>query len=190
MKPTRTRHVVLWLTVIAYMITYMDRAVISTARSIYQKDLHLDTVTMGWVISSFYVGYSLFQIPGGWLGDKIGPRRALTVIVTSVEPLYFTHGDVLERCIATRLPVSVRCRRSRRVCRRQRDRCHDGCCPPSAYAQGITHAGSRLGGAITPAIVTWIIAMYDWRTAFVAFGVLGVIWAVGWFVYYRDMPSA
>ncbi len=189
MKPTRTRHVVLWLTVIAYMITYMDRAVISTAVPFIQKDLHLDTVTMGWVISSFYVGYSLFQIPGGWLGDKIGPRRALTVIVTwwslfiSLTAMSWNAASLLAfRFLfgvgeAGAFPTATRSL-SRWMLPAER-----------AYAQGITHAGSRLGGAITPAIVTWIIAMYDWRTAFVAFGVLGVIWAVGWFVYYRDMPD-
>src|SRR5262249_128467 len=81
-RPTRVRHIVLWLTVAAYMITYMDRVVISAAVPVIQKEFAFDLVTMGWILSSFRWGSALFQIPGGWLGDRIGPRRALTCIVT------------------------------------------------------------------------------------------------------------
>src|ERR1700676_297821 len=80
-RPTRVRYVVLSLTVAAYMITYMDRVVISSAAPVMQKELALSMVTMGWILSSFRWGYALFQIPGGWLGDRIGPRRALSLIV-------------------------------------------------------------------------------------------------------------
>ena len=81
-RPTRVRHVVLWLTVAAYMITYMDRVVIAAAAPVIQKEFAFDMVTMGWILSSFRWGYAFFQIPGGWLGDQVGPRRALTWIVT------------------------------------------------------------------------------------------------------------
>ena len=53
MKPTRTRHVVLWLTVIAYMITYMDRVVISNAAPKIEEELNISHVTMGFVMSAF-----------------------------------------------------------------------------------------------------------------------------------------
>ena len=72
---------VLWLTVAAYMITYMDRVVISSAVPYIQKEFGFSMVTIGWILAAFRWGYSLFQIPGGWLGDRIGPRRALTLIV-------------------------------------------------------------------------------------------------------------
>jgi sugar phosphate permease len=57
------------------------------------------------------------------------------------------------------------------------------------FAQGVTHAGSRLGAALTPPIVVAIIAAFGWRAAFLVFGLLGVIWAVTWFAYYRDTPE-
>src|SRR5262244_3795806 len=81
-RPTRVRHVVLGLIVAAYMITYMDRVAISSAVPTMRKELGFDMVTMGWILASFNWAYALFQIPGGWLGDRIGPRRALTLIVT------------------------------------------------------------------------------------------------------------
>ena len=72
---------VLWLTVAGYMIAYMDRVVISVAVPSIQHELGFSLITMGWILSAFRWSYALFQIPGGWLGDRIGPRRALSLIV-------------------------------------------------------------------------------------------------------------
>jgi sugar phosphate permease len=67
------------------------------------------------------------------------------------------------------------------------------------FAQGVTHAGSRLGAALTPLLLAgftvfglrWsgLIPMYGWRVAFLIFGLLGVAWAATWFLYYRDTPQ-
>ncbi len=189
MRPTRVRHVVLWLTVLAYMITYMDRVVISSAVPSIQKEFGLDLTTMGLILGAFRWGYSIFQIPGGWLGDRIGPRRALALIVTwwsvftsatalawsgttmAAFRFLFGMGEAGAFPIATRslsrwmLPVE------------------------RGYAQGITHAGSRLGAAFTPPIVVWLIANYGWRMPFYAFGTLGLSWAALWFFWYRDTPA-
>src|ERR1700760_2544881 len=81
LRPTRARYVVLGLIVAAYIITYMDRVNISSAMPVIQRDLGISAVAVGWIFSSFRWGYALFQIPGGWFGDKVGPRRALTSIV-------------------------------------------------------------------------------------------------------------
>ena len=80
-RPTRVRHLVLWLTVAAYMITYMDRVVISSAAPKIREEFGFSLETMGLILGAFRWGYAFFQIPGGWLGDRIGPRRALTLIV-------------------------------------------------------------------------------------------------------------
>src|SRR6187399_656824 len=80
-SPTRTRHVVLWLTVLAYMITYMDRVVMGTAAPDIQKEFGFDDITLGYIFSAFQLSYALFQIPGGWLGDRFGPRKVLSGIV-------------------------------------------------------------------------------------------------------------
>jgi MFS family permease len=80
-RPTRTRHVVLALIVAAYMITYMDRVNLASAVPVIQKDMGLSMVTIGWIFAAFRWGYAFFQIPGGWLGDRIGGRRALALVV-------------------------------------------------------------------------------------------------------------
>ena len=80
-RATRVRHVVLAMTVAVYMITYMDRVVISSATPVIRDEFGFSMITMSWILASFRWSYALFQVPGGWLGDSIGPRRALSLVV-------------------------------------------------------------------------------------------------------------
>jgi MFS transporter, ACS family, glucarate transporter len=188
-RPTRVRYIVLGLTIAAYMITYIDRVVISSAVPSIQKEFGFSIVTMGWILSSFQWAYALFQIPGGWLGDRIGPRRAMTLIVswwslfTCFTVFAWSAGSMaLIRFLfgmgeAGAFPIATRSL-TRWMLPTER-----------GFAQGATHAGSRLGGAITPALVVLIIVRYGWRAAFICCGALGLIWAAVWFWYYRDTPD-
>ena len=79
--PTRARFVVISLMVTLAVITYVDRVGISVALPVMRKELGLTTIQVTWVISAFAWAYAVFEIPGGWLGDKIGPRKVLMRIV-------------------------------------------------------------------------------------------------------------
>jgi sugar phosphate permease len=187
--PTRVRHVVLAMTVAAYMITYMDRVVISSAAPVIQKEFGFSLVTMGWILSSFNWGYALFQIPGGWLGDRIGPRRALTLIVGwwSVFTSLTAAGWSVASMVAIRFLFGVGEAGAFPTATRSLSRwLRPG---ERGFAQGITHAGSRLGAALTPPLVVLIIVRYNWRAAFLVFGIVGLVWAAAWFLYYRDTPE-
>ena len=183
------RHAVLGLTVAAYMITYMDRQILAVARPVIRDELHISLVMMGWITFGFRLAYALFQIPGGWLGDRFGARRGLSLIViwwsafTGFTAMAWNAASMLVIQVffgvgeAGAFPIATR---SLSRWMRPTER---------GFAQGITHAGSRLGAALTPPIVVLIIARYGWRVAFLAFGVLGVMWAATWFLYYRDTPE-
>src|SRR5580700_2125926 len=80
-KPTKTRWLVLVLISFMYLITYMDRSNISVAAPAIAKEFALSKTAMGWIFSAFTLAYALGQFPGGWLGDRIGPRKVLTVIM-------------------------------------------------------------------------------------------------------------
>src|SRR5262245_65723052 len=87
MEAQRTRRsmgrwYILFLISLMYLITYLDRVNISTAAPVISKEFGFDKVTMGAIFSAFVWSYAAFQVPGGWLGDRFGPRRVLTVIVT------------------------------------------------------------------------------------------------------------
>jgi sugar phosphate permease len=187
--PSNIRHRVLWMTVLIYMITYMDRICIGHAATEIRREYGFDIVTMAWIFSAFNWSYALFQIPGGWLGDRFGPRRVLTGIVlwwsvfTALTALAWGKGSMFAfrllfgmgeagafptatRALSHWLPASER-----------------------GFAQGITHSGARLGAAITPPIVVSLIVAFGWRSVFYLFGLIGALWAIWWYGYYRDRPD-
>src|SRR6202453_3741900 len=75
------RWYVLFLISLLYLIAYLDRVNMSTAAPVISKEFGFDKITMGAIFSAFVWSYALFQIPGGWLGDRFGPRRVLTVLL-------------------------------------------------------------------------------------------------------------
>ena len=58
-----------------------------------------------------------------------------------------------------------------------------------AFAQGITHSCARLGNALTPPLVAWLIVLGSWRGSFVVLGIVSIAWAVAWAFYFRDDPA-
>src|SRR3989475_5964123 len=81
MKPSRARFTLLRFAFALSVVTYLDRVCIATAATSIREDLHLSAVQMGWIFSAFTLAYAIFEIPSGWLGDTIGPRKVLTRIV-------------------------------------------------------------------------------------------------------------
>src|ERR671916_57121 len=79
--PSHARRVVIAFAVTLAIITYVDRVAISVAVPFIRQDLGLSTIQMGWALAAFGWAYALFEIPGGWLGDRIGSRRVLMRIV-------------------------------------------------------------------------------------------------------------
>jgi len=76
LKPTT---VVLGLLCVMYLITYVDRVNVATAASDIRRELSLTNTQLGLVFSAFAYPYLLFQVFGGWVGDRVGPRLTLFV---------------------------------------------------------------------------------------------------------------
>ena len=188
-KPTRARYWVIVFAVTLAILAYIDRVAIAMAAPRMRADLGFDAVQMGWVFSAFAVAYALFEIPGGWLGDWMGPRKvlmriviwwsaftAMTGVVRSYSGLLavrflFGAGEAgcfpnLTKAFTTWLPADERVR-----------------------AQGIMWTFARWGGAFTPPLVAFVFTFTDWRHAFVLFGALGVLWAVPFYFWFRDHPK-
>jgi len=188
-RPTRVRYLVLGAVVAAYFITYMVRVMLSNAEPTLEKEFGFDITTFGWILFAYQIAYAGFQIPGGWFGDKVGPRTALAAVVAwyslftlatifafdaiSMGVLLFLIG-VGE---AGAFPIANRAL-SRWMLPSER-----------AIAQGTTHAGSRLGGALTPIFVIWLMTNYGWRSPFVVCSIIGLAWAILWLRFYRNLPA-
>jgi len=80
-RSSRKRWFVLFLISLMYFISYLDRVNMSTAAPVISKEFGFDKITMGFIFSAFVWSYAIFQIPGGWLGDRFGPRRVLTALL-------------------------------------------------------------------------------------------------------------
>jgi len=80
-RPTQARNWVLFFAVTLAIITYIDRVCISQAAPAMRRDLGLTAVEMGWAFAAFTWAYALFEIPGGWMGDRWGARKVLMRIV-------------------------------------------------------------------------------------------------------------
>ena len=180
--------VVLFLLCVMYFLTYIDRVNISTAASAIQKDFHLSKTQYGYAFSAFAYPYLIFQVIGGRVGDRLGPRKtlflcgaiwavstAITGLAVGLISLFAFRVEVGFGEGAT-FPTATRAMQS--------------WTPPSrrAFAQGVTHSSARLGNAVTPPIVAALMAWLTWRGAFVVLGVASVIWVFVWRLYYRDDP--
>src|SRR5436305_1930355 len=76
-KPSHVRwFLVFWLFLLS-AVAYIDRVNISIAGISISAAYHLTNPQLGRVFSAFLAGYALFQTPGGWLADRLGPRRVL-----------------------------------------------------------------------------------------------------------------
>src|SRR6202166_2650315 len=78
---SHVRWVVLFLLCLMYLITYLDRVSLANTAPMISKEYGFSKVTMGIIFSAFIWAYALFQVPGGWLGDRLGPRKVLTAIM-------------------------------------------------------------------------------------------------------------
>jgi len=186
----KVRHAVLAMLVLLSVVTYLDRICIGVSAKEIQADLGLSESQWGWVLGAFLLAYGIFEIPSGGLGDWIGQRRVLTRIVlwwsafTALTPLasnyymlvatrfLFGAGEAgaypnASGCISRWFPAAERAR-----------------------AQGLVWGASRLGGALTPLIVVPLKAHLGWKMCFWLFASLGIIWAIVWYWWFRDQPSA
>jgi ACS family glucarate transporter-like MFS transporter len=170
------------------LITYIDRAAISSAKGAIATDLSLSDSAMGAVFSAFALGYAMAQIPSGWFADKFGPRIALTAVVTLWSLFTALTGAVsrFATLLAVRFLFGV---------------AEAGAFPGSArvfynwlsagergLANGILFSGALLGGGVAFPFYAWLLGTYGWRGAFYFLAVPGLAWALGWLLWFRDHP--
>ena len=185
----RSGRTLLWLLSAMYFLFYIDRVNIATAASSIQLDLGLTNTQLGLVFSAFAYPYAFFQIVGGWVGDRFGPRLTLIgcgVIVAVTTMLTGLVGG-LASLFAVRMALGF----------------GEGAAFPTAtramaaglpadrwgYAQGVTHSAARLGNALTPPLISALILTLSWRTSFVLIGAASLVWVVAWFLLFEPQAS-
>ncbi len=196
-KPTRVRYGVLAVLCAVSLVTYVDRLGFAIGAPYLKKDLGFNDLEIGYLFSAFFWAYGAFQILGGWLGDRLGSRHLLTILVLGwslttgalalvvyvpghqaqlwfLIALRFAFGvfqaggfPVLSRINADWMPVTMR-----------------------GMSQGLIWMSSRLGGALIPlALVPMFAAFGTWRTPFWILAGIGVVWSVVFWPWFRDTPE-
>ena len=175
--------------VIVSFLTILARAGISGAKAKMAHDLSINDLTFGVVFGAFALGYAIFMIPCGWLADHWGPRKSLacsvffwslftlcTGLVSGVTLLIIVRF-LFGLAEAGVYPQATRALHNWTLLRER------------GLALGLLNMGSRLGAAVgllaTPKLVEWL----GWRQNFVFLGIIGIVWAAIWFLWFRDRPK-
>jgi len=176
-------------TFILSMNVLIDRIFISVAKEPIADSLMFDDRQMGWVLSIFALGYALFQTPSGILADRFGPRKILTAVVTlwsvfaalsgaawnfiSMMVVRFLFGageagayPAMSRAVYSWIPIKER-----------------------GIVNGIIFSGGRVGAALSMLFMPWLLSAVGWRMGFVYLSLIGFVWAVIWYWWFRDDPA-
>src|SRR5467141_4844939 len=182
-----------WLFILG-AVAYLDRINLSIAGSFIATEFRLTNVQLGSLTSAFLMGYALFQTVGGWLADRLGPRRVLAVGV-----LWWGLFTALTTAVSARIVFAVfylAAMRfllgageavmfpasnqfvSRWISTQER-----------GIANGVIFAGVGVGAGVTPGLISYIMAHYGWRWSFWASALLGLIAGTIWYFFARDTPE-
>ena len=171
-----------------YFLYFVNRTNLAIAGPIIRTDLGLNNAQLGFVFAAFGVPYALLQPLGGAVSDRLGPRTtlALCALVICVATAWMGVAGGMVSLFLARILLGI----------------GEGAGFPAAtramsawtprarwgFAQGITHAFSRIGNAATALIVAGLIATFSWRAAFFVLVAATLVWMTIWLWYFRDDP--
>jgi sugar phosphate permease len=186
--PTYVRHLVLAALCAITTINYIQRNSVGGAETTIRSDLHLTRNDTGDAMGAFFLTYALCQVPSGWLAQRWGGRRALTLFAAGWSiVMAFTAA-------ATNLPAFVGARWAMGALQ-------SGifpCCTmilASWYpatrrglASAILNSFMLIGGVIASVVTGLLIGPLGWRWLFLLYAVPGLIWAVWFAKWFRNRP--
>jgi len=188
-KPTRVRFTVLAAIFINVVINYMDRSNISVAAPMITEEFHLSTVQLGYIFSAFGWTYALLQIPGGILTDRFGPRiiYAFSLVLWSVVTVAQGFAKGFASLFGLRMAIGV----FEAPAYPTNNRIVTSWFPEKerASAIGIYTSGQFIGLAFLAPALTTLEQYAGWQGLFIITGIVGVLWGITWYFFYRD-PAA
>ncbi|MEM1085806.1 MAG: MFS transporter [Verrucomicrobiota bacterium] len=184
-----TRVLLVFGTFFISLLLYIDRTCIQVAGDAIKSDLDLSDEQFGWILAIFTLGYALAQTPSGIAADRYGPRKLLAGVIAiwsaltaataagfnfvsmMVVRFLFGAGEAgafpgMARATLTWIPTKER-----------------------GLVTGINFSASRLGGAFSLPLMVWLIDTFGWRGSFLILGAFGVVFALVWWIWFRDSPE-
>jgi MFS family permease len=170
------------------MILFVTRVNIATAAPLIKADLGLNNTQLGLAFSAFAIPYALFQLIGGWIGDKLGPRLTLSACCALVGLSTMLTGAAggFASLFAFRLTLGF----AQGAAFPTATRAMSTWIPVRAwgFAQGITHSFGRIGNAVTPPLMAGLLLFVTWRRSFAILGLASLAWLIAWASYFRNDP--
>lgn len=181
------KYVVFFFLYIGFCISYIDRSAIGLALPSVSKDFNLAPTEMGVVISAFFIGYSIMQIPGGWLSDHLGSKTVIIVALTLWSAFTFTtgHASTLAGLLFLRFVFGL--------CEGP----YAGCCYRAiaeyfprelrpAYTTGIL-SSNYVGSALAPIVIVPLILWFGWRGMFQILGCVGLVYVFFYALFVKQV---
>ncbi len=185
-KATRKRYQVLGLVFISVVINYLDRSNISVAAKALSSELDLNKVQLGLIFSAFGWTYASLQIPGGILVDKIKARFLYTIILILWSVATLLQGIVSSFAVLIGLRASIGVFEAPAFPINNAIATKWFPDEERASAIAIYTSGQYIGLAFLTPLLAYIQGELGWRGLFVFSGVVGIIWAAVWYIFYRD----
>lgn len=172
------RYLLLTFLCLATVIAYVQRSAMNGATKAIEDDLHITSQDLGLVMGGWYLLYSLFQLPGGWIADRLGSKPALILFAVLWSVLTGVAG------LAAGLPGLL-------LLWGLMGAAQAGifpCCTKAigatfprtqqAFASGMLACCMSLGGALSPAITGQLLTSLPWQHIFAIYAVPGLVWAL------------
>ncbi len=185
-KTTKKRFHMLALIFVSVVINYMDRTNISVAASALSDDLDLNSVQMGAIFGAFGATYALMQIPGGVIVDFLKARILYPVLLIAWSLVTLVQG------LVSSFTALIGCRMAIGIFEAPSYPCNNKIVtlwfPETERASAIAvyTSGQFIGLALLMPVLTLIQSYYGWRGLFIISGLIGIVWAVVWYIFYRD----
>ncbi|MGR8919480.1 MAG: ACS family MFS transporter [Gammaproteobacteria bacterium] len=185
------RYTIITLCVLAVFVCYIDRVNISVAVIAMQETFGWSDTTKGYVLSSFFIGYMLFQVPSGWLANRYGGKLILGAAV-----LWWSVFTIITPAAAMiSLPLLIVGRIAMGL--------GEAAMFPSAYnlygrwvppnersrAVSMLIGGIPLGTLFALVVTGWLVEQFGWPSVFYIFGAAGVVWCLLWFARAANDPA-
>ena len=185
----KKRWLVLGVSWIVFFVAFLDRVNLSVAMPLISKEFSLSPEQVGYLFSAFFISYTVFQIPGGYLSDKVGPKKVLLVALVwwSIMTMATGVARTFSQFFIVRVLFGI----------------GEGLQPPCAFklnsnwfpnqeratANAIFTSACSFGPAIAPSIAVAIIGLWGWHALFYIFGALGFVIMPLLYFFVKNSPE-
>ena len=196
--PTAVRWYVMSIVMLIMAVTALNRLNLSIAGNTVEQEFAFDTIRMGGIFSSFLWGYALFQIPWGYICDRLGPMRTLTTSMLCFGAGAGLMGVAPRFAVSTGISVLLAFQVIRFLTGVGEAAVSPSCVRVIAswtsvrergFASGLQSAGLGLGGTLTPILIAWATIHYGWRIAFYLCSAFALLTVVIWRISATDWPE-